>query len=106
MNCKPGDLAIIIKDAITAKTAGMIVTVLYAAPTDREFTLPDGFGHNRSMPNQWIVQFSSPVKVWADYARQRTRLALYASVADRYLRPLPGINPLEEEQEHCPVSES
>ncbi len=109
MNCKPGDLAIIIKDANTAKTAGMLVEVLHLAPM-RDFRLPDGEWHlHPSTPDQWVCKLGHAVAA-PMYKRGHptgTRMAHYGCISDRYLRPLPPPESVdsEDEVECCPVSE-
>lgn len=96
MNCKPGDLAIIIKPPL----AGRLVEVMYSAP-GRRFVLPDGYWHaTPSTPDQWVIRsLGSPFD-----ARMRPtgreRKAMYAAIADKYLRPLPG-DTEQETQEKC-----
>ena len=95
MNCKPGDLAIVIRDARTAKTAGMLVEVLYLAPADQDFRLPDGFRHNPPGPDEWVVKLSHPVPAPMG-SSGRTRMTQYGCMGDRYLRPLPGVDDLDD----------
>lgn len=87
MNCKPGDLAIVIKDASTAKLAGMLVQVLHLAPPT-DFLLPDRFVHDGCLPGIWVVKFFHPVTA-PIYSRSATRQTEYGCIGDRYLRPLP-----------------
>lgn len=85
MNCKPGDLAIIIADAPGDSTAGRIVEILHRAPT-MPHRLPCGTKASASGPESWVVKFQRPVR--APMAEGGTRLAIYAACPDRYLRPL------------------
>lgn len=88
MNCKPGDLAIVIRDGRVAKVAGRVVEVLYATP-GTHFRLPDGVWHEPCNSQSWVCHFpGSAVPVWNLSGQWRE--TNYASVADCYLRPLPG----------------
>lgn len=102
MNCKPGDLAIVIKDARTAKLAGMMVEILHLAPTE-PFDLPDGSRHLAAGPNQWVVKLSRPMLApGLTRGIPDTRIARYGCIGDYYLRPLPGSDSLEsEDEEEC-----
>jgi hypothetical protein len=83
MNCKPGDLAIIVG---TSDYAGKLVEVLYAAPRDR-FALPDGYPHQPCADGQWVVKIlGSPVR--APTAWGKFRLTHYAAGRDEKLRPI------------------
>lgn len=98
MNCKPGDLAIVIGGS---DYAGRIVEVLHAAPSDDFFTLPDGYRHRPVEPGCWVIRFlGSPVKapVGTDYASARYRITRYGSCRDAGLRPLRGLSDEEAEQ--------
>lgn len=85
MNCKPGDLAIIVTD--NPKYNGRIVEVLYATP-GRRFTLPDGYPgmHDGSHPC-WVIKFIGG-QAPAPLESGSTRQAWYAVGDDRALRPL------------------
>lgn len=92
MNCKPGDLAVIVHP----RHYGKLVTVLYAAPHGR-FTMPDGWTHADVSDRgpSWVIESNgSPFE-----ARLRDgteRMTVYAVVGDRWLRP---IRPEEGEDE-------
>jgi hypothetical protein len=96
MNCKPGDLAIIIReseDALSNPMAGRMVEVLYANPS-HSFELPDGTHHEPGLPGFWVCKslgspWNAPVK------NNAHRLCMYGSIPDRVLRPLPGVEALE-----------
>lgn len=85
MNCKQGDLAIVVR-AKNGQTEhlGKLVEVLYAAPLTNH-SLPDGFPHKASDPGYWIVKFQSKIRV---PVASHHRMAQYASVSDRALRPI------------------
>ena len=63
MNCKPGDLAVIIKPSLRGpQLLGMIVTVLHAAP-QRDFRLPDGFWQFNDSPGYWVIELPRLMEV-------------------------------------------
>ena len=97
MNCKPGDLAIIIgDDPNNPDLVGMIVEVLYPPPAG-PFNLPNGTGHKAvQLPNMWVIRFTRPVPV--RWSLKRRKPNLYAVCPDSKLRPLPG----EHEPEALP----
>jgi hypothetical protein len=85
MNCKAGDLAIV----IVGKYSGKLVSVLYRAPAHK-FLLPDGV-LNVGEPDgkSWVVEvLGSPV--WTPMNHGSPRFARYGSASDNVLRPLPG----------------
>lgn len=86
MNCKPGDIAIIIQPPL----AGRMVEVLYRAP-NQSFRLPDGYLHSTpSTLNQWVIKsLAAPfeARIGGGPGIRKTE---YAACDDRYLRPLPG----------------
>ena len=92
MNCKPGEMAIIVKDGKYEKLAGGIVEVLHAAPLRVEFDLPDGVAHAQvTISESWVckslgAQFPSPF-CCADID-VGFRMRLYAVIPDYALRPL------------------
>ena len=85
MNCKPGDLAIVVSSK--PHYNGRIVEVLFAPPAQR-FTLPDGYpAHGASTEPAWVLKFvGGPVN--APLASGNLRKAWYGVGADRCLRPL------------------
>lgn len=93
MNCKPGDLAIIIRGR---GLSGRIVEVVAPCPQNVSFRLPDGAMHD-PCTYEWIVRFQNPVE-----ARMRvgeligTRTTNYAPAPDSALRPITGL-PIDEE---------
>lgn len=88
MNCKPGDLAIIIRESGNLRVAGNVVTVIEAAPNAR-FRLPDGHWHMPAGPDHWLVDFGKKRSVPCSLG---PRMAQYGAVPDRVLRPLRGLN--------------
>lgn len=91
LNCKPGDLAVIVRNSPVADgVLGMIVEVLSAAPNEI-FKLPCGFFNSASTPGDpsWVCKFQNPITVKLESGEFRR--AVYASVRDAGLRPLrPG----------------
>lgn len=87
MNCKPGDLAIVVSDK--PRYNGRIVEVLYSAPLG-EFTLPDGKRHEPSKAHPaWIIKMiGGPVE--APLTNGGSRQAWYGVGSDKCLRPLRG----------------
>lgn len=93
MNCKPGDLAIVVAGSAPLYDS-MLVDVLYAAPTTHDFTLPDGNGHH-AIPeaNWWICKslgtpFRAPIGVNGIPSAMVPRM--YGAIPDWALRPLRG----------------
>lgn len=88
MNCKPGDLAVIIGESENSLgTAGLIVEVLHSAPRE-PFLLPNGVQHRAAKPGSWVIRFQRPRKV--AFGPKLRRLNEYAACHDSKLRPLPG----------------
>ncbi len=100
MNCKPGDIAVIIG---VSKFAGMIVEVLYFAPIG-SFALPDGYpACNESEHDCWVVkslgsQFNANLNIGDRVTGQRK--TMYGFGADRKMRPIRGIEDGESTQEN------
>lgn len=96
MNCKPGDLAVIVRfNPAHPHLTGRIVEVIEAAPAGVRFRLPDGRLHNPCSPQGWIVLFQNPVDMTAMRGRAD---GLYAVCPDFALRPLrdPGEDAVDE----------
>lgn len=89
MNCKPGDLAIIVG---VASKCGFIVEVMRAAPLSR-FKLPDGRPHVACFVSDWIIKFQRPVQC---PTMRGMVLSEWAVVADSKLRPLNGLPVTDE----------
>lgn len=87
MNCKPGDLAIIVSSK--SQYNGRIVEVLFAPPA-AAFDLPDGYpACADSGTDSWVVKFiGGPAP--APLLNGRIRQAWYAVGADKCLKPLRG----------------
>ena len=85
MNCKPGDLAVIIKPSLRGpQLLGMIVTVLHAAPA-HDFRLPDGYVQQGGFPGYWVIEFQRPIEVPTTLG---ARMARYGTAPDFALRPI------------------
>ncbi|WP_176048172.1 hypothetical protein [Burkholderia sp. BCC1644] len=92
MNCKLGDLAILIRGRVVA---GRVVEVVGRCPQNVDFRLPDGVWHE-AVDYEWIVRFQNPVE--APMGHNRTRTTVFAPVPDRCLRPISGL-PVADEVE-------
>ena len=96
MNCKPGDLAIVVRDNFDIGALGKLVEVLYLAPPDK-FQLPNGgwnVGAGDRYGRVWVIRILGsrlrPPKCWWTTE--------YGTGADSALRPLPGLS--EEQHEN------
>lgn len=88
MNCKPGDIAKVVKviNHRSAHHMGMMVEVLYAAPNEIGSRLikPDGVPSIRTIPGPaWVCRKPYPAKNWSS-----GRIALYGVFLDEWLRPI------------------
>ena len=106
MNCRPGDLAMVVHPTLF----GRLVNVMYAAPVGRNYVLPDGFRARRDGPNCFVCEslgplFDAPVNM-EDGSTTR-RLTRYASIQDRWLKPLrdPGDDASDESLSWCHAPE-
>lgn len=107
MNCKPGDLAVIV--GFSPKhphLTGRIVEVIEMAPVGMGFRLPDGKWHLPCPANEWVIRFQNPVDL--SVVRGRSS-GIYAACHDSKLRPLrdPGEDATDEVVERLgrPVSD-
>jgi hypothetical protein len=95
MNCRPGDLAIVVSDK--PQYNGRIVEVLHAPPAG-EFRLPDGHLAKQFDPRpSWVLKFIGGA-VTVPLVGGTTRQTWYGVGADENLRPLRGL-PDEETQD-------
>lgn len=88
MNCRPTDLAVIVKAEVNPLLIGRFVMVLEAAPSG-EFLLPSGKKHSAlpaDMAPWWICEFQQPVRAPTSSGYWTT--TLYAPVPDDFLRPI------------------
>lgn len=90
MNCKPGDLAIVIGGPVYG---GRLVEVLYAAPVGVAHELPNGVTNAPNGEGCWVVKsMGTPFpKAIGD--------GMYGTGRDSNLRPLPGITEVNEHDE-------
>lgn len=96
MNCKPGDLAVIVGfNPAHPHTTGRIVDVIEAAPVGVGFRLPDGKSHHPCRAGAWIIRFHNPVNLNAIRGRSS---AVFAVCPDAHLRPIrdPGEDAVDE----------
>lgn len=100
LNCKPGDLALVVAEPKNAKQPyiGRIVSVLHAAPNGVGFTLPDGYPQAaviESFP-YWVVEWANPVRYPVGIEGQR--LTKFGVMPDWALRPIrdPGDDAVDE----------
>lgn len=85
MNCKPGDIAVVIKDG---KFLGRMFEVLCAAPTDGDFLLPDERIHLPCPAGYWVLKsLGTPVEAEMSVG---TRKTMYGCGSDHWLRPIRG----------------
>lgn len=90
MNCKPNEMAFIVK-SVLPEFLGKVVTTHYLAPKGVAFNLPDGYGHsviNHPSP-QWVCEFSTAIVAPLSSGRS-SRLTRFACVPDPCLKPLRG----------------
>jgi hypothetical protein len=102
MNCKPGDLAIVVRPR-TDEYLGMMVEILYAQPRHR-FQLPDGQWHRGSSEAGEGYEFSWVFRILGQQRRVEMinggwRMASYGSGRDAALKPLPGLKQDEKTEE-------
>ena len=92
MNCKPGDLAVIVHP----KSAGKLVSVLHAVP-GLKYTLPDGYPAMANVDGkaEWVCE-SLGSSFTARLSSGELRYARYAGIHDQWLRP---IRPTDGEDE-------
>lgn len=89
MNCKPGDLAVIVRGE---KYCGRLVEVLKLA-IEARFILPDGYpAYGEPSGTHWLVKFvggkiNAPTGLYGE-AAAGSRMTSYAVVEDYGLRPL------------------
>lgn len=90
LNCKPGDLAVVIRPTRRGQQLlGRIVKVLHAAPL-HSFVLPDGFRNEGSDPGYWVIDLLGDIQVEIKFdsgtiGRRKSR---YGSAPDSCLRPI------------------
>lgn len=92
LNCRPGNLAFIIKGRPEA--IGRVVQVIERAP-ECEFRMPCG-GMTESKPNCWLVKFDSPLSTYTLMGLP-TKVT-YGAARDEHLHPIrdPGDDAVDE----------
>ena len=88
MNCKQGDIAVIVKSPFAPQLVGRVVEVLYAAPVGADFRLPNGRMHDALTPRlgfRWVCEFHNPIAAPSTFGPIET---IYAPVPDDFLRPI------------------
>lgn len=92
MNCKKGDLAIVVRARGMPECLGRLVNVLRQPPYNRNFNLPDGFPHMKvTSLDSWIIEFIGE-PVLAEHfimgVSQGKRSTFYGCCGDSALRPI------------------
>lgn len=104
MNCKQGDVAIVVG---ATNYSGLIVDVLYLAPPV-EFQLPDGVWH-MGVPEgtSWVLKFQRPITapIWHGNVITGYRQCIYGCGSDRRLRPVSGLKLDEDITTDTPIKE-
>lgn len=99
LNCKIGDLAVIVKCKIAPSLVGAICTVI--ANGDGVTRLPDGYAtipeHGHGL---WVIEFAREVLAPTEYG---TRFSIYAVCHDRNLRPIRDQPGADETLSWCDV---
>lgn len=89
INCKPGDLAVIIASDPYANpdSGGVLCDVLHHPPAE-DFDLPDGFPvhANQDLNRRWVIRLHRPITVRWNFGA--TRSSMYAVCPDNMLRPI------------------
>lgn len=104
MNCKPGDVAIVVA---APPYSGLIVDVLYLAPPV-DFVLPDGVHHIGCPAGMsWVLKFQRPITapIWEGNEISGYRQCVYAVGGDAKLRPVSGIPDTEDTTTDTPIKE-
>lgn len=104
MNCKPNELAIVVKDATDLGMLGKILTTLYLAPKGVDFKLPNGRTHAQidTTAPQWVCEF--PREVIAPLIGGGSARTRYAVAPDSCLRPIRGDEDLVGDEAKKPLA--
>jgi hypothetical protein len=102
MNCKPGDLAVIVSGSKTnPQIAGMFCEVLYLAPSGN-FRFPNGVtAPDRVREASWLIKFATRIPV--HYLDGVYRPSEYAVCIDSKLRPIRDTDGQDETLTWAPV---
>jgi len=99
MNCKPGDLAVIVKfNPAHPHITGRIVDVIEVAPTGHGFKLPDGKSHAACRAGSWVIRFHNPVNLNSIRGRAS---GLFAVCPDHALRPIRDAGDGVDDESHA-----
>lgn len=100
MNCKPGDLAVIVR-SFDPNAVGQLVTVLERAP-EHDFWLPSGM-LTGSGPDAWVVSFAAAFRTSSKFGGRL--LVTHGACRDAHLRPIrdPGEDARDETLAWLPV---
>lgn len=106
MNCKPNDLAVVVKATHYQHVLGRVVTTLNTIPPGIDYKCPNGFSHlplNKKFGVWWMCKFQNPIAVLMSNGKWRD--TFYAPVPDDFLRPIrdPGDDATDETLEWLPV---
>jgi len=97
MNCKPGDLAVLVGPLVLIpELVGRFVDVVKAPPVGVDFNLPNGIPHVPCPSgNFWVIRFHNPADLTAVRGSPAAR---YGVCMDANLRPIrdPGENAKDE----------
>ena len=105
LNCKPGDLAVVIRHrggAAVGDCRGLLLHVLHLAPTTT-FKLPNGELSAPGNGTHWVVETVRPITVRTNQGRVYT--TKYGISADANLRPIrdPGDDAVDETLTRLPA---
>ena len=95
MNCKPGDLAIVIGGEITPEMIGSIVKVIRIAINGETNSIG---GKIRTTAASWICEAQNSRGIPIRVDEGKLYLVPWRAIQDRILRPISGL-PMEEETE-------
>lgn len=90
MNCKPNEMAFIVK-SVLPEFLGKVVTTHYLAPKGVLFNLPDGWAHDviNHPSAHWVCEFPSNIAAPLSGGGS-PRPTRFACVSDKCLKPIRG----------------
>lgn len=102
MNCKPGDLAVVIRSRTTPEVIGKIVTVVRVAATMEKH---DGLVFvSRGYSVCWMC--SAPNGIPLRTRKGRLLFPKQRAIPDSCLRPIRPLSELEGKTDHQPIKET